>query len=465
MGFLPKRITLQNLNQVSVFIEDTNNEYFNIQEVPETLTQGRYAFKIFGSDLLRDGVELKMELLDAEGNTIYLTPVDFIGEEVPPYVPYRYVTIEVYSPPVNVPGLATLTLLGEVNPDVVDVPIEFQNAYNVRYQTTLNVDLSTVINTQPIRFFKNPTTEYQEVVQAKTVLSSISESIVTSTADGVARSDLKNQTFNIESGSQEKEALPPEISDVTKDLTRFQKEYKYKTGLRGKVPAIIERRGLAKRFASMEQPKFIIRADDAVFKADMQGGNIEIPERSVTLNGTDVDGKPTEEIVTVPVFKSKILEVINENTIVPEELPLVQVPTGSEPTGTDILEYILEDFTNTPITASFNATDTFVSQSLINFDSLLDLKIKDMRTFSGDVYRIRVHGNSEAAGSDFTVLADTIVESPELLVDENSASGLLRTGYFIDQGHVNTYWNTFSINDSTKGSNISATHTGSQFID
>ena len=164
MGFLPKRITLQNLNQVSVFIEDTNNEYFNIQEVPETLTQGRYAFKIFGSDLLRDGVELKMELLDAEGNTIYLAPVDFIGEEVPPYVPYRYVTIEVYSPPVNVAGIATLTILGEANPSVVDVPIEFQNAYNVRYQTTLNVDLSTVINTQPIRFFKNPKTRYAELL-------------------------------------------------------------------------------------------------------------------------------------------------------------------------------------------------------------------------------------------------------------------------------------------------------------
>ena len=44
MGFLPKRLTLQNLDQVSVFIEDTNNEYFNVQEVPETITQGRYAF-------------------------------------------------------------------------------------------------------------------------------------------------------------------------------------------------------------------------------------------------------------------------------------------------------------------------------------------------------------------------------------------------------------------------------------
>ena len=77
------------------------------------------------SDFLREGIELKLELLDSEGNTIYLTTVDFIGEEVPPYVPYRYVTIEVYSPPINV-GL-TLTILGEVNPNVVDVPMEFQN--------------------------------------------------------------------------------------------------------------------------------------------------------------------------------------------------------------------------------------------------------------------------------------------------------------------------------------------------
>ena len=170
MGFLPKRLTLQNLDQVSVFIEDTNNEYFNVQEVPDTITWGRYAFKIFGSDFLREGIELKLELIDSEGNTIYLAPVDFIGEETPPYVPYRYVTIEVYSPPVNFGGLATLTILGEINPNVVDVPMEFQNAYNVRYQKNINVDLSTTLNTQPIRFFKNPTTEFQEIVQPKTIL-------------------------------------------------------------------------------------------------------------------------------------------------------------------------------------------------------------------------------------------------------------------------------------------------------
>ena len=95
MGFLPKRITKQNLDNVSVYIEDTDNQYFNVQEVPETLTQGRYAFKLFGSSLLRPNVELRMELLDNSGNTVYLTPVDYIGEEIPPHVPYRYVTIEV----------------------------------------------------------------------------------------------------------------------------------------------------------------------------------------------------------------------------------------------------------------------------------------------------------------------------------------------------------------------------------
>ena len=66
-----------------------------------------------------------------------------------------------------------------------------------------------------------------------------------------------------------------------------------------------------------------------------------------------------------------------------------------------------------------------------------------------------------------TVLSDVIVESPELLIDVNSSSGVLRTGYFIDQDHVNEYWNKFSVNETTKNPNVNViiNHTGSQFID
>ena len=466
MGFLPKRLTLQNLDEVSVYVEDINNEYFNISDVPETLTQGRHAFKIFGSDLLREGVELKIELLDAEGNTIYLAPVDFIGEEVPPFLKYRYVSIEVYSPPINAPGISTLTILGEINPEIIDVPFEFQNTYNVRYTKNINVDVSSIINTQPIRFFKNPTTEFQEVVQAKTILAPISESIVTGTASGITRSDLKGKIISITTGSLEKESLPKELSDSFKDLRSFKDEYKYKTGLRGNIPALIKKRGASTVFASKEEPKFKIKTGNAIFKADMQGGTIEIPERTVTLKKTNPnDGRLIEQTVTVPLYKSKILEVIDEKTIVPEKPPLISLPTGSNPRDREIEEVTIEDFSDTAITASFNNTSTSVLQSSIHFDSLLDLTIKNMRTFSGDIYRVRVHGKSEAGQSNFTVLADTIVESPELLVDTDSSSGVLRTGYFISKSHIDTYWNSASFDGTTKGSNVDSFHTGSHFID
>ena len=57
---------------------------------------------------------LKMEILDAAGNTVYLAPVDLVGEEVAPFLPYRFVTVEIYRPPVNVEGLGKLTILGEI---------------------------------------------------------------------------------------------------------------------------------------------------------------------------------------------------------------------------------------------------------------------------------------------------------------------------------------------------------------
>ena len=48
MGFIPRRRIIENLNTFEVFIEDTLNEYFIIQDIPDTFVQGRSAFKIFG---------------------------------------------------------------------------------------------------------------------------------------------------------------------------------------------------------------------------------------------------------------------------------------------------------------------------------------------------------------------------------------------------------------------------------
>ena len=67
MGVLPRRLIKQNLSQVEVFLEDTRNDYFAVQDIPDTFTQGRSSFKIFGSDFLKENIKLKIEILDVAG--------------------------------------------------------------------------------------------------------------------------------------------------------------------------------------------------------------------------------------------------------------------------------------------------------------------------------------------------------------------------------------------------------------
>ena len=57
MGFIARRLIKQNLNLLDVLVEDTNNTFFNVVEIPTTFTQGRSSFKIFGSQFLKQDVQ------------------------------------------------------------------------------------------------------------------------------------------------------------------------------------------------------------------------------------------------------------------------------------------------------------------------------------------------------------------------------------------------------------------------
>ena len=85
---------------------------------------------------------------------------------------------------------------------------------------------------------------------------------------------------------------------------------------------------------------------------------------------------------------------------------------------------------------SFDDVTTTIISSSVHFDSFMDLTIKNMRPFSGDVYRIKIHGQMQSSNAGYTVMADTVVESPELIRDTSSPSGYLRSGYFFDQTHL-----------------------------
>ena len=73
-----KRINkYQGLRDIDVFIEEKGltSEYFNITGVPSEIPQGKSSFLVGGSPFLKNNIELKIEMIDSAGNTIYMEPV------------------------------------------------------------------------------------------------------------------------------------------------------------------------------------------------------------------------------------------------------------------------------------------------------------------------------------------------------------------------------------------------------
>ena len=149
--------TFQGLQNFDVLIDTTDNQFFNVSDFPEEVTLGNSSFLIEGSDLLKNNVELKIEILDSAQNVIFTTPVDEYLEGKA-----RRVSIEAYSE--TEPGPATLTILGELDPTKTDVPDSFLNTYNVRFTKNFFIN-TTKLNTRPILFYGQPTLSASEIVK------------------------------------------------------------------------------------------------------------------------------------------------------------------------------------------------------------------------------------------------------------------------------------------------------------
>lgn len=157
----------QGLKDFDVFVDTTDNKYFNVSDFPDELTLGNSSFLIEGSELLKTGVVLKMEILDSSNNVVFHTPVDEYLEGTA-----RRVSIEAYSTTKS--GPATLTILGELDPSKTNVPLSLQNTYNVRYTKNFFFN-NTRLNTRPIMFYGQP------IITASEKVIGITDSVQTST--------------------------------------------------------------------------------------------------------------------------------------------------------------------------------------------------------------------------------------------------------------------------------------------
>lgn len=171
-------LQLKNLATYDVFIEDTSSSspYFKVTNLPPLFTGGRNSFLIAGSSLLQFASEILVEIIDADGNTIFQNPVkDFLrGESV-------MVSVEVNE--LNATGFATIILLGSatVAADGTPIPPDWQDTYNVRWTSTILVD-PQIRNSSPIVFKNIPQITSEENRLHNIASASYTSSSVTFTA-------------------------------------------------------------------------------------------------------------------------------------------------------------------------------------------------------------------------------------------------------------------------------------------
>lgn len=349
--------------------ENPNSEYFRITEFKETFTGGKNGFLIEGSEFLKETTEVKIELIDVDGNPIYFEP----GNGIPEYYEgtSKLVSVHIYD---DTPiGLGKITILGELknyvnsNGAVVPVPEEWKGVYNVKWERTFKIN-KNINNEDIVRFYKRPLVNIDEVVKP----------IFTKTIPNVTQTGLV-------SGIPQSPVYGTDLSNW-----RAGTVYKLKTD------------GNSQWTSSVDEN-----------------------EITVSVNGTD--------------YTSTIIEVLNDREV------LVDVPYTSN--------NIVENFTSQSYSTTFEYVEgqTITDSSLTG--SFAKIDITQLKTFVGDVARVKVFRKSRATANDWQFVQESKLESTELLRDITTTSDTeLSYGRF-DESNLSTYWVTSS-NDHPTSINV-----------
>ena len=156
----------ENLSGYNTFIKDkeANSFYFRVSKFADNFTAGKNLFLMEGSEFLKESTELKIEIVDAEGNTLYVEP----GRGVPDYYEGNSVVLSTHIYETTPVGPAKITILGELKEYVDDdgilrpIPAEWEGAYNVKWEKNFYLNKNEK-NSAPVIFYKKPQIVIDEV--------------------------------------------------------------------------------------------------------------------------------------------------------------------------------------------------------------------------------------------------------------------------------------------------------------
>ena len=494
MSIQQKIIQYQGLTDYETHIVDTlpTSKYFKVFSLEDTIPGGRSTFQILGSEFLENGVELKIELLDVNGIPVYTEPIKYLGDD-----PSRHIMIEVY--PTTAIGVGRLTILGSI----IDVPDEWKGLYNVKWEKDVFIDQVSK-NTQPILFrgqgidlvrnqrYPLPEIEISETVTGVVVASGsggnefvtssifeggsydgnaspfarpmhIGDLINARTQESLIDSPPRNMGHAGIGGGQTAKtsyAAKPKNQQNTSDTTAIETnvvEQKYEEFHKPQaeptppptppIPQVASKpistpppvETKAKQPDAVGKGTLIKRKSGEPFRLELAGGTFKsTPVVSDLVEG--IKGREFESssftASIVAVHSPDLIEidtpfVVEDKTPEKDDDPFIPVPhTGSD------------------YTIDFEPVSTGSASEVI-LQSFANITIKNMKTFSGDVHRVKVFAKGFSTQGDFRLVSDKIVEGTDVLINTGSVSLTQKTGKFIDQQHIDNNWQVKHIKRGT----------------
>ena len=191
-------VLTQNLTSFGTFIVDNtpNSEYFKITEFKDTFTGGKNGFLIEGSEHLKESTEIKIQILDVDGNPVYYEP----GNGIPEYYEGTSKLVAVYVYDDTPIGSAKITILGELKTYVdeggviLPIPDEWKDVYNVKWEKTFQIN-KLLSNEDKVRFYKRPVVNIDEIV--KPIFNNVTVTITqTGSLSGISQSPIAGQRLS-----------------------------------------------------------------------------------------------------------------------------------------------------------------------------------------------------------------------------------------------------------------------------
>jgi len=412
MSIIKKSSFPLHLDVFKVFTNDTDpdSKYFKITQLNDTLTGGKNAFLIQGTTYLRGGSYIFVEVKDSTGQVIYSEPAGGSPSNYYEGVT-KPVSIHVYEDTLF--GPATITVVGELNEWDDDgitrpIPDQWKGKINVKWQKTLNVN-PFLVNTTPIRLYRRPKIEITEDLLG----------IYTRTNTQVAYSGYFRGVA----------IFPPANT-----------EYPYNGPIRYEVVSI---NPTSASFIS-NTPTLPVSAPAVPFRKESVGLPLTIQNDFNTNIVYDVNGLPISTSHWQPIITS----------LIDPYRAIVDIPFFTLRNGNDrskIQNIALGAWQTTYESSTVDANPTLSS-------SYASIDIKDLETFSGDIYRLKVFAKSRNDLQGFSLLDDIVLEENELLQTEFFEGEInKKTGDFTSANVITNYWEINNTSNGTGNASLSQT--------